>query len=377
MNDMLAPADVEAILAEVVRFRDKRLAPAVARHEEALTPDRLDALTAELAEMGLVALAGEASGVGLWEAIDSPLGRALSVDCLKALAEANAGFALHLHQLAQARLLASLVGAETPPAVIALQGRYGLARGALARHLAGIPADAEDREMLRDYYRDDATATWLIHAGYGWQALWAPAWDDSQTLQWRRFDRAALRLDRHPHSHGFDELRSVACAATAAPTFVSTLDASASRRILATLLAVASLGQLAIAAGSVRHALALADDYAASRRQGGRPIAEHPAVQQLTTRPRLTLALADRSLADLARQDIDSATALARIYAARAALQPELCRAANECLQVFGGTGYMRDTGLEKIVRDNNQLRLTHGTPTELQLYLAAWEKTR
>ena len=52
-----------------------------------------------------------------------------------------------------------------------------------------------------------------------------------------------------------------------------------------------------------------------------------------------------------------------------------LCAAANDALQVFGGLGYLPETGLEKIVRDNNHLRLLCGTSRELMLFLAEWER--
>jgi hypothetical protein len=37
----------------------------------------------------------------------------------------------------------------------------------------------------------------------------------------------------------------------------------------------------------------------------------------------------------------------------------------------------MRDTGLEKIVRDQNHLRVVCGSPPELALFVAEWERCR
>ena len=37
----------------------------------------------------------------------------------------------------------------------------------------------------------------------------------------------------------------------------------------------------------------------------------------------------------------------------------------------FGGLGYIRETGIERIVRDVNHLRLLAGTPDELLLFLS------
>jgi len=66
---------------------------------------------------------------------------------------------------------------------------------------------------------------------------------------------------------------------------------------------------------------------------------------------------------------------VARILALRAEAHPLLCRAANDAMQIFGGSGYMRDTGMEKIVRDENHLRALCGSSSELSLVVAEWER--
>jgi alkylation response protein AidB-like acyl-CoA dehydrogenase len=45
-------------------------------------------------------------------------------------------------------------------------------------------------------------------------------------------------------------------------------------------------------------------------------------------------------------------------------------------LQVHGGSGYMRDTGAEKIVRDQNMLKLQIGGTRDAHLFVAAWMET-
>ena len=62
------------------------------------------------------------------------------------------------------------------------------------------------------------------------------------------------------------------------------------------------------------------------------------------------------------------------VFQARVVAHPLLCAAANQALQVLGGTGYMRDAGLEKIVRDANHLKVSFGAPDDLRLFLAAVE---
>lgn len=371
--DLALPVD--SLLAEVTRFRDRRIVPAVERHEVPLNAAQLAALTAAAAALGVIPdTQGETTGVGLWEAENTVDNRRLSIWTISILAEANAGFALHLHQLALARWLERRLGAPPLPGmpVVALQGHYGLARGALARYLAETPPDDGDAALLREYFAPDAE--YLLHAAHDWNRLWLPVWDDALQLQWWRLAHGAVGVKHYANSHGLDELHSIGCTATvgARPDFYSALDATAARRVLTIALAINSLGLLAVAAGAVRHARQLACDYTAIRRQGGAKIIKHPAIQLLLSRSALVLQLADQTLAALAAEDPATPGGLARIFAARAALHPTLCRAANDCLQCFGGIGYMRDTGAEKIVRDVNQLRLMHGTPAQLSLFLAA-----
>ena len=87
------------------------------------------------------------------------------------------------------------------------------------------------------------------------------------------------------------------------------------------------------------------------------------------------LASSRASLASLSAHALGPRV-LPAVLAARALLQPTLCDAANAALQVFGGLGYMRDNGLEKVVRDVNCLRAFGGSPLELRLAVAGWEST-
>jgi alkylation response protein AidB-like acyl-CoA dehydrogenase len=70
-----------------------------------------------------------------------------------------------------------------------------------------------------------------------------------------------------------------------------------------------------------------------------------------------------------------AADQLGTVLDARIVVHPLLCHAANEALQVLGGLGYTREAGIEKIVRDNNHMRLMCGAPDELRLIVAAIDR--
>jgi alkylation response protein AidB-like acyl-CoA dehydrogenase len=54
----------------------------------------------------------------------------------------------------------------------------------------------------------------------------------------------------------------------------------------------------------------------------------------------------------------------------------ELCsRAVTDCLQTFGGYGYMEDFGMEKRLRDVTVLKSASGSPTYLKQIIFDIEK--
>ena len=103
---------------------------------------------------------------------------------------------------------------------------------------------------------------------------------------------------------------------------------------------------------------------------------EHAAILQFLGEASVTVGAVDAMLGSLTQLPGD-APGLMPILRIRAAAHPLLCTAANRCLQVFGGYGYMQDYGLEKIVRDCNSLRLIGGGTHELRLHVAQDEVLR
>ena len=146
-------------------------------------------------------------------------------------------------------------------------------------------------------------------------------------------------------------------------------------------IALASLeqGRIGIAAQSVGMAMAAlnyAIDYAHEREQFGRPIIDHQAVAfrlaELATRLEAArqLVLHAARLRDAAQPCLKEAC-MAKLFASEAAH-----RATDTALQLFGGSGYVRDAGLERHVRDARILRIYEGT-SEVQRMIIARETMR
>ncbi|MEZ2298124.1 acyl-CoA dehydrogenase family protein [Variovorax sp. RCC_210] len=132
-----------------------------------------------------------------------------------------------------------------------------------------------------------------------------------------------------------------------------------------------------------------ADAYAAERRQMRAPgpvpasrgsesadlIAEHPAVRRILDTQRAwidgarTLAYRSALMLDVAAHDADpKARERAQRWCSfvtpvlKAACTQQAFQGASECLQVFGGHGYVREWGIEQIVRDARVTMIYEGT---------------
>jgi len=365
--------DQEVLLAEIERFGAERCAPLVARPERPMDAATFGALLEEAEAIGLGGSATDPSGLGPWERLGSDDGASLTLQLLEGLGRVDAALAYALHQRSLARAVCRRLGVDAEgPFAIAPRGHFGLGRDTLGALLLGRPLGHDARALLSDLYAAEAARIVAIDPGFS--GLLTPALDGAGHLFWQLHRASTLERRDHAHAHGLDAMAMVTLVPRA-PASLTVRDAELGRTVLAEAMAADQLGLLAISTGSVAHAAEAARRFAAVRRQGGLPIARHAAVLDLLGRVETALAASQASLEALGAQAPGLRT-LPRVLAARALLQPSLADAANAALQVFGGLGYMRDNGLEKIVRDVNCLRAFGGSPLELRLAVAGWEST-
>ncbi|NGO80236.1 acyl-CoA dehydrogenase [Streptomyces sp. YC504] len=124
-------------------------------------------------------------------------------------------------------------------------------------------------------------------------------------------------------------------------------------------------GRMSVAAGCVGIAQAALDaavKYAGEREQFGGPIARHQLVQELISDIAVDVdaaRLLTWRVADLIDRGLPFATesSKAKLFASEAAV-----RAANNCLQVFGGYGYIDEYPAGKLLRDARVMTLYEGT---------------
>lgn len=118
------------------------------------------------------------------------------------------------------------------------------------------------------------------------------------------------------------------------------------------IMALLRSGIVAIARGLSRRALELATEYALSRHQGGVPIAEHDAVRSLLTGMAIRLG-APPPLKPAADPD----AAELNLIALQTVATDAAVAITTDAVQVFGGSGYVHETGVEKLMRDAKWLQ--------------------
>jgi alkylation response protein AidB-like acyl-CoA dehydrogenase len=145
------------------------------------------------------------------------------------------------------------------------------------------------------------------------------------------------------------------------------IDKGNAQSLLARAMFLNWVGMSAIAVGISKGALAAAKVYAAQRYQGGTLIENHPAVKLLIGDSESRAAVSEAAVQGI-KTPCD-AFGLDFIKGAMTKLTVmELCsKAVTDCLQTFGGYGYMEDFKIEKRLRDMATLKSTGGSPAYLK----------
>lgn len=370
--------DIAALLETFEAFADTEIALRWQRPEIAITPADLKAILEAAHRHGLLDATME--GYGLWAELVRNASPQLTLTALTALARRNASAALLLHQLALAQAARTLLPAmattmadtATPVTELVLTGAQGWGRSSLVRWLHEQP-NYDDIELLKGNYT--ATPAHSSQKPQLTRLLWvAPMTDNALVpiFENTQFYLAQVSLETPPNSdllaHGMDGLRVKTCGKV---QWQIPLD----RQSHTALITAHLLGLAAIALGITQCASFRANDYAGLRIQGGRQIIKHDAVAALISEMEsamratsLLLAGACQPRVNQTNRFVERATALAIKHECL----PLLCRAVNAAMQIHGGMGYMRETGIENLLRDINCLRLLGGSPAELALMLAA-----
>ena len=142
-------------------------------------------------------------------------------------------------------------------------------------------------------------------------------------------------------------------------------------RIAVGELAGGRIGIAALSLGIARAAMDAAKDYLKESRQFGNRIADFQGIQWMIADRETDLEAARLLILQAAhlkdqRLPYAKAASMAKLFASEAAH-----RATDTALQLFGGAGYIRDTGIERFARDARVTRIYEGTSEVQRLIIA------
>jgi len=131
-------------------------------------------------------------------------------------------------------------------------------------------------------------------------------------------------------------------------------------------------GMAACMAGTMRHAIEKATDFALNRAQFGNKIHTYGTIQEKLVRMCMaqyvteSMAYMVSGNMDRGYTDFQLEAAISKIYASEAAWF-----VVDEAIQTMGGMGFMRSAGLERVLRDIRIFRIFEGTNDILRLFVA------
>lgn len=125
-------------------------------------------------------------------------------------------------------------------------------------------------------------------------------------------------------------------------------------------------------AGTIKHVIWKASEWAANRIQFGKHISDFGVIQEKIAKMSVDHYVAE-SMAYVIANNMDKGivdfqieAAIAKVFCSEAAWN-----ATDECIQVMGGMGYMKDAGVERVMRDLRIFRIFEGTNDILRLFIA------
>ena len=130
------------------------------------------------------------------------------------------------------------------------------------------------------------------------------------------------------------------------------------------------IGIAAQALGLARAALDASVSYAKERKQFGKPIGEFGAIQNKLANMATEIDAARMLIWRAAKLKDDGKkyireSSMAKLYASSTAM-----KAATECVQIYGGYGYMQEYGVERLMRDAKITQIYEGTSEIQQLVI-------
>lgn len=143
-------------------------------------------------------------------------------------------------------------------------------------------------------------------------------------------------------------------------------------KVAMNILNAGRFGMAAALSGTMKFSIKKAIDHAANRNQFGKQIINYGAIQEKLARMAM-LQYVTESMAYMLSANMDKGSlefqieaAISKVFASESAWA-----VTDEAIQILGGMGFMRDTGLERVLRDIRIFRIFEGTNDILRLFIA------
>ncbi|MGH0184299.1 UNVERIFIED_CONTAM: hypothetical protein FKN15_014665 [Acipenser sinensis] len=131
-------------------------------------------------------------------------------------------------------------------------------------------------------------------------------------------------------------------------------------------------GMAAALSGTMKGVIGKAVDHAANRTQFGNKIHNFGVIQEKVARMAMmqyvteSMAYMISANMDMGASEFQIEAAISKIFASEAAWT-----VTDECIQIMGGMGFMKDAGVERVMRDLRIFRIFEGTNDILRLFVA------
>ncbi|XP_065355122.1 very long-chain specific acyl-CoA dehydrogenase, mitochondrial-like [Calliphora vicina] len=143
-------------------------------------------------------------------------------------------------------------------------------------------------------------------------------------------------------------------------------------KVAMNILNTGRYGMGAILSGSMKYCIEKAVDHVNNRVQFGKKLKEYKGIQEKIAQMNViqyvteSMAFTISQNMDAGSQDYHLEAAISKVFASEAAWY--VC---DEAIQVLGGMGYMKEAGLERVLRDLRIFRIFEGTNDILRLFVA------
>lgn len=138
------------------------------------------------------------------------------------------------------------------------------------------------------------------------------------------------------------------------------------------ILNAGRFGMSAALSGTMKYSIKKAVEHATTRNQFGKHIINYGTIQEKLARMAM-LQYVTESMAYMLSANMDKGSleyqleaAISKVYGSEAAWN-----VTDEAIQVLGGMGYMKDYGIERVLRDIRIFRIFEGTNDILRLFIA------